>query len=281
MTASECSGLATRATCDSQVATLLCAGPTPDKACVLACDRDSDCDVLGAQARCWEGLCTRSPSETDGGPLSCAARHNAAVTAVTPTLRAADTPENKACSVDGDCVDVRTISCVFFCPGLGMVLSKSGVDSLAPELAILEKDLCDPYFAAGCQTPVVFCPAGGAPQCVGGTCVLSAGIATGTCDDRTRQIGDRIQGLESGRDRSCTNDGDCSTVGVDISCYHACESGPLSTAGAASLTSDLTALEAEVCPAFEAAGCTSVVPPCVPPVPIRCVASQCEYVTQP
>lgn len=278
--AGECSGLATGATCDSQVTTLLCSGPAPEKACVLTCDRDSDCGVLGAQARCSGGLCTRSPSNGDGGLLTCTARMNAATAAVDPTLQAADTPANKTCAADEDCVDVHSVSCVVFCPG-GLVLSRAGVDSLAPELAILDKELCDPFFAAGCQTPDIPCPNGGTPQCVGGTCVRSVGIGTGTCDDRTQQIGDRIHTLEGGHDRSCTKDADCTTFSIDISCYHACESGPLSASGVTAFSMDLATLEAELCLAFDAAGCTAVIPPCVPPLPVRCVASQCEIGTMP
>jgi hypothetical protein len=69
-------------------------------------------------------------------------------------------------------------------------------------------------------------------------------------------------------------------VGLDINCYHACTSGPVSVASGGSIEAQLASIEQELCPGFAAAGCTAIVPPCPPPPPIRCVANQCEFATQ-
>jgi len=46
------------------------------------------------------------------------------------------------------------------------------------------------------------------------------------------------------------------------------------------VNADLGTLEIELCPAFEAAGCTAPVPPCVAPQPVKCVANACAFVSR-
>jgi hypothetical protein len=66
-----------------------------------------------------------------------------------------------------------------------------------------------------------------------------------------------------------------------LRCHHGCGSGPISTTGAATLATELAALETEFCPAFEAAGCRSFVPSCPPPPAPKCIANLCDYETLP
>lgn len=279
--ASDCSELA-GATCDPGDATSVCGSPQTQAACLLRCKADGDCNVMGQEASCSNGFCKRSP-RGDAAIGSCNDRGNAVQTRYHTILAAADNASNKACTVDADCVPAPAVPCSDHC-GLPF-LSKAGAASIATELANLDRELCEPFFATGCPEPIFNCPAIGFPRCVAGVCENSfEPLPDGgprTCDDRTRQIGDRINALEGGHDRSCTKDADCSTYSIDMSCYHACESGPLSASGATAFSMELATLEAELCLAFDAAGCTAVIPPCVPPLPVRCVASQCEIGTMP
>lgn len=273
--ASDCSALATGATCDPGDTTSICGTPQTRAVCLHTCKADGDCNVIGQNTSCSDGLCKRARA-IDGGLLSCNDRGNAVQARYHAILTAADTASNKACTVDTDCVPAPAVPCSDHC-GLPF-LSKTGAASIATELANLDRDLCTAFFAAGCPEFTFFCPAIGFPKCVAGACENSFGpLSDGghpTCEERTRQMSDVIQAATDRADKACATDDNCKTVSLDIACYHACESSPVSEAGAAEVTTALGTVES-MCIDFDAAGCKSFVPPCTPPLPLKCVAGRC------
>jgi hypothetical protein len=237
---------------------------------------------MGQKTSCKDGFCKRAPT-TDGGLLSCNDRGNAVQARYHAILGAADTASNKACTLDADCVPAPSVPCSDHC-GLPF-LSKAGAASLATELADLDRDLCEPFFAAGCPESIFFCPSIGVAKCVSGLCEnssipLPSGDGGPTCEERTRQMADAIQAVVDRADQACLTEVSCTTVSLDIACYHACESSPVSEAGAAEVLTVYGIIEG-MCIDFEAAGCKSFVPPCPPPLPLRCAAGLCANATQP
>lgn len=282
-TTKDCSAVSAKATCDGAAITTICGGLSAPPACVLACKKDGDCAPLGAGARCVAEACQRGDSKTDSGSLSCYDRGNAVQGRYHTILDATDTVANKACTVDADCVAAPAVSCSDHC-GLPF-LSKTGAASIAGVLESLDREACDPYFAAGCPVPVFFCPAIGSPQCVGGLCENSAGMPSPdsganqpTCDDLTRRMTDFLQTAQDLADKTCNTDNDCTTVTLDDgTCYHGCESVPVSQDGAAAVGHAVGSTELlSLCSNFIIAGCTPPpVPPCVPPIPPKCVSNTC------
>lgn len=280
--AAECSAFAPGATCGVDVEVTICVGARPsESACGLPCKIDDDCKVLDARSRCLAGACRRDSASSDAGRLTCNDRSTEVQSRYHDILTTADTAANETCSVDADCIPAPSVSCGDQC-GLPF-LSKAGAASLAPELATLERDLCQPYFATGCPAPVFLCPAIGFPTCVLGRCWNGQGTPSPdagavTCLDRTHQMLDRIEAAVARADDACRDDGDCTTVTLDNQCYHACESGAVSRAGAADVQAALASIEADgLCNAFEAAGCTSIIPPCTPPVAPKCIQNVCQF----
>jgi hypothetical protein len=283
-TASDCSSL-TLATCDMDRALAICGGPATKLGCTVGCKNDEDCKSLGADTRCSEGSCTKSALDGDGGRSLCKRTPDLASGRLAGLFQNAD----HHCSLDSDCHGATGISCGNPC-GFPYV-SMTGWASIESDVAKIETDLCDPFFAAGCQTPVYFGCNLGDPICSNGSCENSGGIlgngknpdgGAATCDELTSQLGRRVEVHAQIADRTCTTDDDCTVAGLDFRCYHACGSGPLSKAGAAALATELTALETEFCPAFEGAGCVSFVPSCVPPpLGLKCVSNLCDYAQQP
>lgn len=286
-TSADCDGLA-NGSCSPDSASLLCGAPAMKLGCEVACKDDLDCRSLGEQGRCANGACIKGSFGSDGGDNICKRTPDEATGQFLTLLANAD----HSCALDSDCSAGPGVSCGSPC-GFPYV-SKAGFASIGTEIQKIEKELCDPYFAAGCQTPLYFGCNLGDPICVKGTCENSGGIlgsgtnpdgGTITCDERKTELGQRVQAHVDRADRACSGDADCTFIYLDFRCYHACDSGPLSNAGAAALTSELDALGTEFCPAFEAAGCRMDVPPCVPfssadgAVPVKCVSNVCEYVT--
>jgi hypothetical protein len=297
--ASDCSAFSAGASCDPTLATAICGTPTFTASCALACVDDSDCSELGADGRCIEGACRKVTGTTlsDAGALTCPALNNAIQKSYSDALAASAAAA--PCKNDADCVQAPTPQCGP--PGCGgAYTSSAGAAVVQSRLPQLEHEFCDSYFAAGCSQPgFPGCPYLGPPLCIQGTCTAcslgfcsppptdagtesqgDAGRMPVTCQDRTKQISDDILSNTALKDDSCASDADCTTAAIDMRCYHSCDSPPLSVAAAQAVATSLQTLEANLCPAFEAAGCTSPVPPCVPPMPVKCSANVC-VTTQP
>jgi hypothetical protein len=301
--ASDCSELGKSATCDRDLAAKVCGSIEAKTVCAVACQGDGDCASLGPGDRCIDGACRRVPATVsiDASTLTCLDRYNAVQYRYGDVLGAvAKDPANVACSVDADCVPAPDLTCSFGCGE--PVMSQGGVAAVQAEVARLEHELCDPLSAAGCSAPVLFCPFLGPPTCVndrcmvcgnqvcsgigiappvdGGTAPSDAGGAKYTiftCDDLTNQMGSQIESAQARADTTCASDGDCMTVGRDNRCYHACDSTPVSAAGAVEIQSTLQTLERKYCNAFDATGCPSFVPPCGASLPVKCIAHVCQF----
>jgi hypothetical protein len=77
------------------------------------------------------------------------------------------------------------------------------------------------------------------------------------------------------RDLSCQVDGDCVVAWTFSECTFTCWS-LVNQRGAAAITAALDEVNRDVCPAFKAAACPAIRPPCVPPPPATaCVAGAC------
>jgi hypothetical protein len=288
--ASECASFSASASCDTSVAAALCGVPTIQAACALGCAQNSDCSSLGAEGQCIDGACRRVTGRalSDAGAETCAALNGAIQKGYGDALAAAAAAA--PCAYDADCVEAPAPRCGGATCG-GVHTSNAGVAIVQAKLPELEHAVCDPYFAAGCSQPLGFigCPYLGPPLCIHGTCTtcslgfcstLTPDAGAGapvTCQDRTKQISDNIQANSALTDDSCANDLDCTTAAIDMRCYHSCESAPLSRAAADAVGSSLSTLQDNLCPAFEAAGCTSPVPPCPAPMPVKCVANKCVF----
>jgi hypothetical protein len=253
----------------------------PKPACVLKCETHADCSALGADGWCSLGVCKLPRPTPDGGSLTCQDREELIRAQYDAIVAAADTAANKECAIDADCVTMPSASCGGFCTPT--VLSKSGATSATTALASLEQDLCVPFFDAKCTTPPYTCPFIDA-RCVAGTCRDATGSRSDggslTCDERIQRMSDVIREVTDRADKACDTDANCTTVALDVPCYHACESDPVSEAGAAELAVALGNV-ASHCVDFDNAGCPSFVPPCVPPRPLKCVANRCGYDAQP
>jgi hypothetical protein len=78
-------------------------------------------------------------------------------------------------------------------------------------------------------------------------------------------IGRSLVAANSVIDADCRTDRDCTEVALDVSCYHACSSGPVSTSRAARIRAALSTAETSTCPGAQRLGCDVDVPSCATP----------------
>jgi hypothetical protein len=80
--------------------------------------------------------------------------------------------------------------------------------------------------------------------------------------------------FETAQDLSCQIDGDCMVAWTFSDCTFTCWS-VANQRGAAAIAAAIDSVNRDVCPAFKAAGCPAIRPPCVPPLPLACIAGAC------
>jgi hypothetical protein len=279
---SDCAKLSKNAGCAPALASAVCGATPREIGCLLPCNADDDCKTVSPENRCVAGVCTSFPG-ADGGQSVCKRTPNQASRRLLDVLLGAD----HGCTRDTDCYGGMGISCGNRCEI--PYVSKAGSLSVQQEVARIEKELCEPFAAAGCAAPVYFgCP-NGDPICVRGTCedsgaMLSSGggldAGSTSCPEQTDHLAQRVQAHAEMADRSCTTVADCTVVRAMLSCYDGCIFRPMSLAGQAALAVELTAVEADYCPPFEAAGCVSD-SPCGTPLTVGCFSNMCEFQHQP
>jgi hypothetical protein len=74
--------------------------------------------------------------------------------------------------------------------------------------------------------------------------------------------------------RACESDAQCASIGHNSTCHDAC-GDVISESQRATVDATRSQLDANQCAAFDSAGCTLIVPPCVPPGTAACVEDQC------
>ncbi|MDI1475977.1 hypothetical protein [Polyangium sp. y55x31] len=98
--------------------------------------------------------------------------------------------------------------------------------------------------------------------------------STNTCAERSNRAIQSVQAVVEAN-RACTTDTDCTLVGVAGACFDAC-SAAVSVTGVDAVKAAIAEAESRECPAFAAAECKHIVPPCVPPSPPVCHAGKCQ-----
>jgi hypothetical protein len=206
----------------------------------------------------------------------CTGRQSAVTTQVVAILDGAD----KACIGDSDCVVRPKVRCGDDQCGTPVV-SKAGAASVAARLAAIDKDLCEPFFAAGCILEPANCFAVATPKCVAGACVGFFGQSPAgdggksLCDSVPDETTNRLVPFLDRADRSCVSDSDC-TLSPGVRCGDPCGVPIISKAGAAALAPEIATIEKDLCDPYDAAGC----PPPFYGCPLigtpTCVSGACE-----
>jgi hypothetical protein len=115
-----------------------------------------------------------------------------------------------------------------------------------------------------------------APGCSGKTAASptsTAGTAN-DCSAKAKPAFDRAEAAVRAH-LECNVDQDCVSLAFATTCFDAC-SRAVSAAGLEQVKAELAATDARECQAFEAAGCTVMPPPCVPPSAPVCRQGRCE-----
>lgn len=212
-------------------------------------------------------------------PTSCDDRATQIGDRLYTALGAAD----KSCSVDADCTRIGPgDKCFTGCPTYP-VSTQAASDFVATRAAV-DRDLCDAYLADGCAPQTFFgCPAIPAqpPKCIGGTCVDVFSSTTGdagagtSCNVLSAQIQSHALDAADAVDHACTTAADCKLTTLINKCLFSCMPAATSKSGALSLEETLSAMEAEYCGQFAAAGCTTGPLPCPGPWTATCQNGQC------
>jgi hypothetical protein len=104
-------------------------------------------------------------------------------------------------------------------------------------------------------------------------CSPSSSPASPTCDQLQTSAREEVSKAIEGA-RACTTDADCTGIAFSSACFDSCGS-----AVAKSRTSDVDAAKSRVndaqCKTFQNQGCKLVIPPCVPPNPVKCASGAC------
>lgn len=94
------------------------------------------------------------------------------------------------------------------------------------------------------------------------------------CTRTERSAGDQLDLAIGQANVSCTTDTDCVGIAHSSSCHDRCGSA-IAVGGEAAIDTARQRVNERSCVAFEAADCTLIIPPCVPPL-IRCVDNVCQ-----
>jgi hypothetical protein len=190
---------------------------------------------------------------------------------------------DQSCTSSADCTEFPGVSCRDVC-SIGVV-SKAGAASAGTELAAIEKEICEPFAAAGCVATIPPCVFPGTPTCVAGKCEhVVPGQNTGpgvTCDERVTLISDSLYAALGALDKSCNANADCTRIGPGDKCFTGCATYPVSTKAASGFVATRAAVDRDLCDAFLADGCepaTFFGCPAIPSGPPQCVAGTCTDV---
>jgi hypothetical protein len=265
--------------------------------CDLACGQDADCAALSTKHLCEAGFCRApAPAVVDAGSAT-------SPDAGSTTGGGGGAQGNKVseCSgdVSGDPVDVNR----FLMQGNTLVLQvaygggcKDHTFSLCygPEfgesypvqttLRLVHDahgDTCEAYPSQELRfdlTPLAAAYERSYRSSAGQISTNYGIYAFGklSCEEREMAAAGQVSQFERQVSRECQTNADCRWTSISTSCTARC--GTIaSNAGAVELGAWLAVTSSAVCGDYEAAGCGPVIiPPCVPPGPLACVAGQCK-----
>jgi hypothetical protein len=273
--ATECASGPAAATCEMPPAS--CTDPSKKSACAMRCTNDAACKSLGADATCSGSVCRKGSGSS--GKVSCDDSSAEAYRRVQALIPTAD----QSCTSTADCTEFPGVSCRDAC-SIGVV-SKAGAAALGTELAAIEKEVCEPFAAAGCVATIPPCVFPGTPTCVAGKCehvIPGQDMGSGaTCDERVTEIGDRLYAALGALDKSCNANADCTRIGPGDKCFTGCETYPVSTKAASGFVATRAAVDRELCDAYLADGCeagTFFGCPRIPNGPPQCIDGTCTDV---
>lgn len=135
------------------------------------------------------------------------------------------------------------------------------------------------------------CPTGGttdggtscpkiAKQCPDGTVVGPTGpkceliCPTLSCDALAQKASTQVNAVLNAN-MACESADQCTHVGNSTDCYAAC-SAAVNKNGVEAFNAAVKDLNGSVCKAYKAQGCTHPLPPCVAPLPPKCVDKRCQ-----
>jgi hypothetical protein len=269
--ATDCDSAPAAATCAMPPAA--CAEPSEKHACAIACTSDAACKSLGAGATCVGSICRKGVVRS--GKVSCDESSTEAYDRVEALVESAD----RSCESTEDCIEFPGVSCRHHC-SVGIV-SKAGAAAVEGRLDVIEEEVCKPFAAAGCVVTEPPCVFPGTPTCVAGTCrhlIPGQTDAGATCDERFKQIGDRLEAALDSADRRCSSAADCTRVHPVDECFAECEAYPypISKRAASDFESTRAAVDRELCDAYLADGCRpNTLFGCPAPPPLQCIDGFC------
>jgi hypothetical protein len=301
----QCGALNANATCTNQSVE-----PGSVAVCDVACQSASDCAALGAEHQCESGYC-RGGTPTGPG-ASCTEYWYLNSSFGDSDVKCAACPcgDRSACTDRGACA---TGAPVYPCPNAGemplepLTFTHHRIDGELLTLDVVHSGGCEPHDYSMCYGPALTLAEPPAIDLFvlhdahGDSCdaavsrtlrfdlsplsTLGSGLlqtpyglyASGelSCDERKNLSASRIRSLVEQVDLSCQTDNDCETVSVDTACHLAC-GAVVSSSAAASFEAERARIDETVCAAYTEAGCPApFAPPCIPPLPLRCVDNRC------
>lgn len=103
----------------------------------------------------------------------------------------------------------------------------------------------------------------------------AGGSSALTCKEREAMASRAVSDALRAADLSCEVDEDCERISIDTRCHAAC-GGLVGPEGKTSVQAVIADQNAGICATFERDGCRVIIPPCVPPQPIACIAGVCS-----
>ena len=104
----------------------------------------------------------------------------------------------------------------------------------------------------------------------------SADASMLSCEDRAQRASRAVQDAFEAADLSCSQASDCEIVSNDTDCHAAC-GALVSSVGKSAVQAVIAAQNAGICAGYETDGCQRLIPPCIPPAAIGCVAGRCAW----
>ena len=111
-------------------------------------------------------------------------------------------------------------------------------------------------------------------------CVLGSACASrstagnaGNCDARRDKASADI-GAVIDAHLACEKDEDCQSIAFASHCFDSCTRA-INASGMSAVEAAVAKANAGVCANYQGDGCSVSIPPCVPPLPPKCVAGSC------
>lgn len=97
--------------------------------------------------------------------------------------------------------------------------------------------------------------------------------ASGGCDARRESAQAEILAVIDAH-QACVADADCQSIAFQSGCFDSC-TRVVNASGVAPVEAAINQVNAGTCATYKSDGCSVLVPPCLPPMPAKCVAGSC------